>query len=273
MHLTSVTADLYYFLIHECNEQEWTNPFECPNVLILSSIGISESALSDARNRLKQLGLIDFQAGKRNERAPCYELFYPFKNGKTEGKTEGKQQGKTEGKHPNIIKETKPKPNSFTKPNGLGAEKKSKAKREDATEHWQQLVDAWFRFYKQKKGHDPTFDGVSQKSLKAIAANLKKRQLEAGNDWTQEKAVTTFERFLSYAASLEWLKDNFLLNNLERQFDKIISSNGKSDSKSKQRGAGVASFASKITGAMAADSGNSQYQPGNGGGEPIADAW
>jgi hypothetical protein len=223
-HLTSITADLYYFLIHECNEQEWSNPFECPNGLIQSSIGISESALSDARNRLKQLGLIDYQPGKRNERAPVYRLFYPFKNGKTEGKEQGKTEGKTEGKHPNIIKETKPKPKPKVSDTIVsGAEVK---KSNEVTEYWQLLVDTWFRFYKQKKGEDPTFSGPSQKSLKAIVKNLKTRSTGKGRVWNEQSAPETLQMFLEYAYGLNWIKDNFLLTNLERQFDKIISSNG-----------------------------------------------
>lgn len=67
-------ADLYYFLIQECNERDWENPFECANTRIVASIPISEPSLIDARNRLKQLGLIDFIGGKKNECSPVYSL-------------------------------------------------------------------------------------------------------------------------------------------------------------------------------------------------------
>lgn len=74
--ITSKQADLYFFLIQECNEQAWENPFECSNKLIIASIDMQEPTLIDARNRLKQLGLIDFKGGKRNEASPVYSILY-----------------------------------------------------------------------------------------------------------------------------------------------------------------------------------------------------
>lgn len=41
VRLSSVEADLYFFLLQECNTQNWENPFECPNGLICVSIGVS----------------------------------------------------------------------------------------------------------------------------------------------------------------------------------------------------------------------------------------
>lgn len=74
--ITSKQADLYFFLVQECNEQAWENPFECSNKLIIASIDMQEPTLIDARNRLKQLGLIDFKGGKRNEASPIYSILY-----------------------------------------------------------------------------------------------------------------------------------------------------------------------------------------------------
>ncbi len=74
--ITSKQADLYFFLIQECNEKNWENPFTCSNKLIIASIDMQEPTLIDARNRLKQLELIDFIAGKRNEASPSYMLSY-----------------------------------------------------------------------------------------------------------------------------------------------------------------------------------------------------
>lgn len=72
--ITSLQSDLYFFLIHECNTRGWENPFEVSNRLICASIGISEPSLIDARNRLRQIGLIDFHGGKRNAQSPIYYL-------------------------------------------------------------------------------------------------------------------------------------------------------------------------------------------------------
>ena len=74
VRLSSVEADLYFFLLQECNTQNWENPFECPNGLICVSIGMSEPTLIDARNRLQQKGFIEFVKGKRRAQSPVYTL-------------------------------------------------------------------------------------------------------------------------------------------------------------------------------------------------------
>jgi hypothetical protein len=67
-------ADIYFFLLKECNERGWENPFEISNRLICANLGITEPSLVDARKRLQRAGLIEFQNGKRNAQSPVYEL-------------------------------------------------------------------------------------------------------------------------------------------------------------------------------------------------------
>jgi hypothetical protein len=72
--ITSLQADVYFTLLNECNLRGWENPFEVSNKLICATIGISEPSLIDSRNRLQQIGLIEFQNGKRNSQSPVYYL-------------------------------------------------------------------------------------------------------------------------------------------------------------------------------------------------------
>lgn len=72
--ITSLQADVYFYLLNECNLRGWENPFEVSNKLICASIGITEPSLIDARNRLQQLDLIEFQSGKKNVHSPVYYL-------------------------------------------------------------------------------------------------------------------------------------------------------------------------------------------------------
>lgn len=74
--ITGNQADVYYCLMQECNERNWENPFEFPNMSICARIGITEPTLIDARARLKQLGLIEFEAGERKVKSPVYTLLY-----------------------------------------------------------------------------------------------------------------------------------------------------------------------------------------------------
>lgn len=72
--VTSIQADLYFFLVQECNSRDWETPFECSNGLICASLEIATSSLQEARVRLDELGLINFYPGQKNKRHPRYEI-------------------------------------------------------------------------------------------------------------------------------------------------------------------------------------------------------
>lgn len=74
VRITSVEADLYFFLLQESNNRNWENPFECPNGLICVTIGVTEKTMIEARNRLQQKGLIKFESGKRKTKSPVYTI-------------------------------------------------------------------------------------------------------------------------------------------------------------------------------------------------------
>ena len=65
---------VYFFLLNEFNTRCWQNPIDIPNKLITASIGISEKALIDMRNRLQQKGLITFESGNKKAKSPTYYL-------------------------------------------------------------------------------------------------------------------------------------------------------------------------------------------------------
>lgn len=239
--ITSLQADLYFYLIQECNERDWENPFECANKLICGSIGISEPSLIDARNRLQQLGLIEFKSGKRNESSPIYSIINLTSNLKNLSRkqvnTLVEPLVETEKKAPPIKEQTKHKPkpkqnsNSHSSPDG-DVEK---------TKHWKKLVEVWFVFYKEKFSVDPTFNGSSSKSLKSIVETIEKVAIKGGKEWTEDFATAGFKHFLMLAYSDDWLRQNFLLTNLYSKFDSIVQkiNNGNSQNGKTQTGAGV----------------------------------
>ena len=65
---------VYFFLLNEFNARSWQNPIDIPNKLITVSIGISEKALIEIRNRLQQKGLIIFESGNKKAKSPSYYL-------------------------------------------------------------------------------------------------------------------------------------------------------------------------------------------------------
>lgn len=94
--VTSVEADLYFYLMNVCNELNWENPFEHPNKLIVATLGVTEKTMIEARNRLKQKGLIDFEPGKRKAKSPVYTILYSNNSSIKESKKESKK-GEGEG--------------------------------------------------------------------------------------------------------------------------------------------------------------------------------
>lgn len=117
--MTSYEADLYYYLMQECNSRNWLNPFNLSTNLICAELGIARKTLSDLRNRLKQKGLIDFVEGQKNKSNAVYELIYVTVGniqGNVLGNIQGNINGNIQGNHLN----TKQKPNKTTPPNPPG---------------------------------------------------------------------------------------------------------------------------------------------------------
>jgi len=101
---SSNEAYLYFYLLSECNNRGWENPFECPNKRIILSIGISEPTLIDCRNRLQSKGLLMFEPGRKNEKSPVYYLNDLSKDfSKTFSKRFSKDFSKTLSKNPSIL--------------------------------------------------------------------------------------------------------------------------------------------------------------------------
>ncbi len=141
-------------------------------------------------------------------------------------------------KHNKLLIDTNSKHVNITEPKGSGKKevsnkppkeerKKSSAQKKKegkvSTPHWEKLVELWFEFNIQKKGLKPSFKGSDPRDLKQILTNLQKRSESEGIEWTEETALNIFGLFLSTAIRGNWLKDNFLLSNINRQFDKILS--------------------------------------------------
>lgn len=58
---TTTEVALYFRLLEICNICQWKNPFKRNNSKIGADLGISFNTLKNARNRLRQAGLIDFE--------------------------------------------------------------------------------------------------------------------------------------------------------------------------------------------------------------------
>ena len=99
-------------------------------------------------------------------------------------------------------------------------------KEEEPEPYWPKLVEAWMDFGKEKFGAHPGFERDDPRIFKRIIQRLKKRALERNIGWTEAAAVSRLRLFLESAFSDKWVAANFLLSNLEKQFDKFIQRQG-----------------------------------------------
>lgn len=97
-----------------------------------------------------------------------------------------------------------------------------KKKIEEPEPFWDLFVAVWFEFGIQKFGVKPSFERDDPKILKRIIQRLKKRAAEKKVEWNQNTGPHRLNIFLEMAYSDKWISENFLLSNLEKQFDKII---------------------------------------------------
>lgn len=89
--------------------------------------------------------------------------------------------------------------------------------------YWGLLVETWFSFNRENfNGEEPSFDGSSPRDLKSIIVSLRTRAEKKGVEWSAPEAITRFRNFLSSAKKDNFLSQNFLLFNINRQKDKIF---------------------------------------------------
>jgi hypothetical protein len=94
--------------------------------------------------------------------------------------------------------------------------------KKQTTLFFNELVSVYFQFFEEKFGLRPSFDGSAPRDLKNIIDAMKKRSEEKNVEWTFEIATAMFKTFLRFCFLDPWLKDNFMLQNLNRQKDKIF---------------------------------------------------
>lgn len=213
------------------DDMGWENCFLRNNYELLGSTKLSFKQLTNSRNKLQQLGLISFNQrnGLPNVR---YEIhFEPLLNLRKKSKAEGKvtqRFGKGEGI--DKLNETK-QDISFSaeadkKKNDDPLKNKKKKAQEagspETTSHWQELVEVWFDYNKNKFGDKPSFAGQDPRHFKKIIQILEKRAAERNVDWTMEIATNRLQAFLEQAFKDKWLSENFLLCHLNNFIDKII---------------------------------------------------
>jgi hypothetical protein len=66
----------FFYLLKTCNSQGWRNPFGLSNAITTAKFCWNRHTLNDAKNKLKQAGLIRFEAGRGRGNIYRYELLH-----------------------------------------------------------------------------------------------------------------------------------------------------------------------------------------------------
>lgn len=100
---------------------------------------------------------------------------------------------------------------------------KQKKQKQPPELYWNDLVSLYFAFCTEKFNDVPSFDNSQPRDLKNIITALRKRAEDKQIEWTHEVATTRLWHFLEFAyQSSEWLRNNWLPSNLNRQKDAIF---------------------------------------------------
>lgn len=265
---------LYYNLMQLFNKNMWPAQLEIETYRLEDNCQMTRKRIGQCRDILLQKGLIKYQKSKMASGSPKYSMvfLYETQNDKSvfRGETqkpptvfprETQETGavfpqETQNETPCVspgntfnktLKTNKTTYTTVVVSADAATPKKTKSEKRkaeiEATPFWKKLVDVWFVFYTEKFFEPPSFKGEDPRHLKHICDNLQKRALGRNFEWSEEKAADTLQAFLQFAYTDKWLKENFLLQNLYKQFDKIIT-NGKQQGIGKQQS--VASAFSKI---------------------------
>ena len=72
--LTSCEADMYYYLLKQCDLGNWANPFKLPTKKCEIELDFTRKTISNVRNSLQQKGFINFKPSRVRGEVAEYEI-------------------------------------------------------------------------------------------------------------------------------------------------------------------------------------------------------
>lgn len=177
------------------NKKDWDAWFEADNYQIQRLTGgLSRQSITEARNKLKQRGRIEFREGKRNQQSPFYRVIPFFGILDIQVDKKGDIQGDKEGDiQPDVLGDTiKNKPN------------KTKLNKKDIVHFWESV----WSLYPNKKGKGQVSDSQKAKLFKVGTEQLSRcieRYKKQKPDWQAFQNGSTFFN----GGYVDYLDENF----------------------------------------------------------------
>jgi len=216
---------LWHALMHINNKTGWKQEFAVAISTLQLKTSMSRSSIIRARNILQQAGRLTFRS-RNGQQSAVYSLiaFHGDTQSETQRGTQtGTQRGTQCGTQTDSINKLNNTKLKETKHSFSGEKSPVKKSEESKIEFWEKLVEAWFVFYESSYSIKPSFNAAAGKHLKQILERLEKLTKAKGFEWTEGHSVVCLNHFLAKAKTDNWLNQNFLLSNLNSQFDKIVN--------------------------------------------------
>ena len=93
----------------------------------------------------------------------------------------------------------------------------------DKSAYYSIMTEVYFDFYQSMFNFKPTFSKVDGKMIKEIEAKIIDLSKQKNMEITENRVRASFYKILDFASKDKWLKENFLLKNINSQFNKIIN--------------------------------------------------
>lgn len=118
----------------------------------------------------------------------------------------------------------------------LNQKKQAMDEESEKTPFFEELLDVWSEFYENEFNSKPSPD---RENLKTIILKIRNFCYEKKYVWDKDFAKKSLTHFLKKAIKNDWLRENFLLSNIAKQFDSILNSQKNGNSKSQQPATGA----------------------------------
>ena len=240
--LTSCEADMYYYLLKQCDLGNWANPFKLPTKKCEIELGFTRKTISNVRNSLQQKGFINFKPSRVRGEVAEYgivglDAFLEGTQTETQMGTQTETQMGTQTKEkekekeslspiPPIKEKEKEKERCLNRQlcsneHSPVRERKKAVKEYSPCHKGRQIFEA---FYLELYGEPYYWQAKDAKAMNSILRKIAYARSHRATPLPvdDESLLKAWEEFL-HRIDKEWIMNNFSVNKIDSQYNEIIS--------------------------------------------------
>ena len=232
--LTSCEADMYYYLLKQCDLGNWANPFKLPTKKCEIELDFTRKTISNVRNSLQQKGFINFKPSRVRGEVAEYEIvgldaFLTETQKGTQMETQTKEKGKEKeslSPIPPIKEKEKEKERCLNRQlcsneHSPVRERKKAVKEYSPCHKGRQIFEA---FYLELYGEPYYWQAKDAKAMNSILKKIAyaRSHRAAPLPVDVDSLLKAWEEFLR-RIDKDWIMNNFSVNKIDSQYNEIIS--------------------------------------------------